>query len=166
MKKNRQAQKSKMIASREVETHEGPGVIVGQQMRSNTNGGPGCSEYRVQLADGRVRAYKPSELQLPPGNGWVLCSPEETGTHRQTFGFWSKAIVHTKKFGPWLLVASFDSPRKVHESGWVSYGASSGLRPSYGKVGVVLPSGEIKVCRMEPTTANLESWLQQLLIEP
>lgn len=34
-------------------------------MRKNTNGGPGCRQYRVQLVDGRIRYYFPRKLTIP-----------------------------------------------------------------------------------------------------
>lgn len=38
-------------------TPDGPGKIAGYGMRKNTNGGPGCRQYRVRLDDGRLRHY-------------------------------------------------------------------------------------------------------------
>ncbi len=46
-----------------VSTRDGKGVIVGRSTRFNTNGGPGCGQYVVQLEDGRVRHYTRGEVQ-------------------------------------------------------------------------------------------------------
>jgi hypothetical protein len=40
-----------------VQTEDGPGEIIGMNMRRNTNGGPGVRQYVVKLDDGRVRHY-------------------------------------------------------------------------------------------------------------
>lgn len=40
-----------------VVTVDGPGKVAGYGMRKNTNGGPGCRQYRVRLDDGRLRHY-------------------------------------------------------------------------------------------------------------
>jgi len=42
---------------RKVMTKDGEGVVLGTEMRKNTNGGPGTKQYRVQLSDGRIRHY-------------------------------------------------------------------------------------------------------------
>lgn len=47
-----------------VQTPEGPGVIVGTEMRKNTNNGPGTRQFRVQLEDGRVHRYARERLSL------------------------------------------------------------------------------------------------------
>lgn len=44
-------------------TPDGPGTVLGMEMRKNTNGGPGCRQYRVRLQDGRIRHYTPNELR-------------------------------------------------------------------------------------------------------
>lgn len=41
----------------DVVTTDGPGRIVGQSMRRNDNGGPGCRQYVVKLHDGRTHHY-------------------------------------------------------------------------------------------------------------
>lgn len=46
-----------------VSTRDGRGLIVGRSTRFNTNGGPGCGQYVVQLEDGRVRNYTRGEVQ-------------------------------------------------------------------------------------------------------
>lgn len=38
-------------------TKDGPGIIIGVEFRKNTNGGPGCKQFRIQLGDGRIRHY-------------------------------------------------------------------------------------------------------------
>lgn len=38
-------------------TKDGPGKIIGFEKRQNTNGGPGCLQYRIQLDDKRIRHY-------------------------------------------------------------------------------------------------------------
>ena len=43
-------------------TPDGPGVVLGLDMRTNTNGGPGTRQWRVQLADGRIRHYGAPQL--------------------------------------------------------------------------------------------------------
>lgn len=40
-----------------VSTRDGAGVVVAHLKRGNTNGGPGCHQYRVRLDDGRIRCY-------------------------------------------------------------------------------------------------------------
>jgi hypothetical protein len=45
-----------------IATPDGNGVIIGSEMRKNTNGGPGARQYRVRLADGRIRHYTPTEV--------------------------------------------------------------------------------------------------------
>lgn len=45
-----------------VMTPDGSGVTVGFNMRKNTNGGPGCGQYVVQLDDGRIRHYQRSHV--------------------------------------------------------------------------------------------------------
>lgn len=47
----------------QVITPDGPGTVLGMEMRKNTNGGPGCRQYRVRLQDGRIRHYTPNELR-------------------------------------------------------------------------------------------------------
>lgn len=49
----------------EVITPDGPGKVLGMEMRKNTNGGPGCRQYRVQLMDGHIRHYSQSKLTIP-----------------------------------------------------------------------------------------------------
>lgn len=44
-----------------VVTADGPGKVAGYGMRKNTNGGPGCRQYRVRLDDGRLRHYAHAE---------------------------------------------------------------------------------------------------------
>lgn len=44
-------------------TPDGPGKIIGVEMRLNTNGGRGCRQLRVRLEDGRIRHYAPSRLE-------------------------------------------------------------------------------------------------------
>ena len=56
--KERAAEKANHRHGR-VTTPDGPGVVVGQEKRKNTNGGPGTNQYRVQLDDGRIRHYSP-----------------------------------------------------------------------------------------------------------
>jgi hypothetical protein len=46
-----------------VETPDGPGKVIGMNMRTNTNGGPGVRQYVVELDDGRVRHYPTSYLE-------------------------------------------------------------------------------------------------------
>lgn len=48
-----------------VMTPEGPGVVVKHELRRNTNPTSGCWQYRVQLADGRVRHYTKDEVTKP-----------------------------------------------------------------------------------------------------
>lgn len=43
-------------------TPDGPGKILCTEMRLNTNGGPGTTQFRVQLDDGKIRHYSPREL--------------------------------------------------------------------------------------------------------
>ena len=45
-----------------VGTPDGAGVVIGQERRVNTNGGPGTNQWRVQLDDGRIRHYSASAL--------------------------------------------------------------------------------------------------------
>lgn len=47
-----------------VKTPDGPGITVGMNMRKNTNGGPGCLQYVVQLDDGRIRHYARNDVVL------------------------------------------------------------------------------------------------------
>ena len=51
-----------------VQTPDGLGKTVKMEMRKNTNGGPGCRQYRVQLDDGRIRHYQMFELELITSN--------------------------------------------------------------------------------------------------
>lgn len=46
-----------------VATPDGPGKVLGMEMRKNTNGGPGTRQFRVQLDDGRVRHYAPAQIE-------------------------------------------------------------------------------------------------------
>jgi hypothetical protein len=48
-----------------VVTPDGPGEVLSRSMRRNTNGGPGCHEYVVQLTDGRVRHYNANTVTPP-----------------------------------------------------------------------------------------------------
>lgn len=43
-------------------TEDGPGKIVGMNMRKNTNGGPGVRQLVVQLDDGRIRHYSTGKV--------------------------------------------------------------------------------------------------------
>ena len=52
-----------------VDTPNGPGQIVSHELRKNTNGGPGCWEYRVRLDDGRIRHYKRRAVSRLPTGG-------------------------------------------------------------------------------------------------
>ena len=45
-----------------VETPDGFGVVLGLDMRQNTNGGPGTRQWLVRLDDGRVRHYPAARL--------------------------------------------------------------------------------------------------------
>jgi hypothetical protein len=45
-----------------VQTPDGPGLVLARAKVKNTNGGPGSNKYRVQLDDGRIRAYSPHAL--------------------------------------------------------------------------------------------------------
>ena len=45
-----------------VNTPDGAGVVIGQERRMNTNGGPGTNQWRVRLDDGRVRHYSAARL--------------------------------------------------------------------------------------------------------
>ena len=45
-----------------VSTPDGEGVVISQERRMNTNGGPGTNQWRVQLDDGRIRHYSASAL--------------------------------------------------------------------------------------------------------
>ncbi len=47
----------------QVLTPDGAGKVIGVEMRKNTNGGPGCRQYRVRLLDGRIRHYTSNELK-------------------------------------------------------------------------------------------------------
>lgn len=47
-----------------VNTPNGLGVTIGISMRRNTNGGPGCEQYVVQLDDGRIRHYGKPEITV------------------------------------------------------------------------------------------------------
>lgn len=42
---------------------DGDGVVIGVEMRKNTNGGPGVRQYRVRLDDGRIRHYSSNHLE-------------------------------------------------------------------------------------------------------
>lgn len=52
------------VTGERVATPDGPGEIVGVEMRKNTNGGPGCRQYRVKLDDKRIRHYSAARLGL------------------------------------------------------------------------------------------------------
>lgn len=45
-----------------VTTPDGPGIVVKITMRKNTNGGPGCRQFRVQLETGQIRHYNATEI--------------------------------------------------------------------------------------------------------
>lgn len=47
-----------------VSTPDGEGVTVGMNMRKNTNGGPGVRQYVVRLRDGKIRHYRPMEINV------------------------------------------------------------------------------------------------------
>jgi hypothetical protein len=49
----------------EVITKDGPGKVMGMELRKNTNGGPGAWQYRVRLEDGRVRHYGSNAVASP-----------------------------------------------------------------------------------------------------
>lgn len=44
-------------------TPDGPGVIVSEGFRMNTNGGPGTRQYKVKLDDGRYRHYSKPKVR-------------------------------------------------------------------------------------------------------
>ena len=45
-------------------TPDGEGHVINVVFRKNTNGGPGCKQYLIQLLDGRKRKYNPSECKF------------------------------------------------------------------------------------------------------
>lgn len=45
-----------------VSTPDGEGLVLGREARTNTNGGPGCYQWRVKLDDGRIRHYSAASL--------------------------------------------------------------------------------------------------------
>jgi hypothetical protein len=47
-----------------VSTPDGLGIIVGHSIRKNSNDGPGCHEYVVQLDNGKIRHYSSGETLL------------------------------------------------------------------------------------------------------
>ena len=58
MKKQRQKSETpKVPLNSRIITEDGPGTTIGMEFRRNTNGGPGCRQYRVRLDDGRIRHY-------------------------------------------------------------------------------------------------------------
>jgi hypothetical protein len=59
--------RSEFRRGQRVVTKDGSGKIVGQEMRYNTNGGPGTRQFRVQLDDERIRHYTPSSLTAEEG---------------------------------------------------------------------------------------------------
>lgn len=72
----------------DVVTSDGLGRIVGQSMRRNDNGGPGCRQYVVLLRDGRTRHYGANNVvrsrdgQTKPslGSGGAKDHPAEAST--------------------------------------------------------------------------------------
>lgn len=53
-----------MTKQKRVKTKDGFGIIIGMEMRKNTNGGPGCKQYRVKLDDGRIRHYSTGNVEF------------------------------------------------------------------------------------------------------
>lgn len=64
MKRDRKVHYNGTKMNDHVTTPDGDGVIVGGNMRKNTNGGPGVRQLVVRLEDGRVRHYSKSDLTV------------------------------------------------------------------------------------------------------